>query len=58
MPLICRTCCAPAIDVRRDWGNEQVTFTYVHRDGSEHAVRTELLDAQDFRDEDERRRVA
>jgi len=56
MTLICRTCQAPAIDVRHDWGNECVTFTYIHGDGSEHAVRTSAVDAQQLSDEDERQR--
>jgi len=57
MTLICRTCQAPAVDVRRDWGNERVTFTYVHCDGSEHAVHALVVDAQELSDEDERQRL-
>jgi len=57
MTMICRRCQAPAVDVRRDWGNERVTFTYVHSDGSEHAVQAPLADAQELRDEDDRQRL-
>lgn len=57
MMLVCRRCQAPAVDVRRDWGNEFVSFIYVHSDGSEHTVRVSLVDAQELRDEDERQRL-
>lgn len=57
MTLICRTCQAPAVDVKRDWGNECVTFIYVHRDGSEHAMHALVAAAQELRDEDERQRL-
>ncbi len=56
MTPICRRCQAPAVDVRHDWGNEGVTFTYVHSDGSEHAVHASAVDAQELSDEDERQR--
>ena len=55
--MICRRCQAPAVDVRRDWGNERVTFTYVHTDGSEHVVQAPPADARELRDEDERQRL-
>lgn len=57
MTVICRSCQAPALNVRRDWGNERVTFTYVHSDGSEHAVQAPLVHAQELTDEDDRQRL-
>ncbi len=53
--MTCRKCGAPAVDVRRDWDNEGVDFTYVHADGREHRVRVLAIDAQRIADEELRR---